>query len=227
MIQFTAAGHEADRLLLVGKSRTGKTSLARVLLRRAAEMDAPIVYLDPKGLNRTGYDVIDAGAFVGLSTASGAAQLRTLLGGHERRVTVHLSNMPKVKDADQFDAVCGAAFEHGNLLVVYDDAGGIEDGTPSYYVNRIATMGGERGVGFMPMVQRVYNIPRVFLTESSHIICFHFRDEKGRQRLAAEASPELAEACAPLQFQDFRFAWYRAATDEVTVYPPLPRGMVE
>ncbi|MGE0136099.1 MAG: hypothetical protein AB7L91_19085 [Dehalococcoidia bacterium] len=227
---FAAMGFDAERLLIAGKTGTGKSSL---LLEAIAPNVDRLLYISPKRDTPSGWPVLVASEFMGQPSAAGFLAEQLTLAP---RITVHFTSAPAGMRntaefyATQIDAVARAAFDHGNLLLVLDDVAMVVGTQPPGGLNDIVIAGRSRGVGFAGLTQRVHNIPRVFLDQATHVVAFRQQGKDDVDRLVRECHPDLAAASA-LGLPDTsrgervgEFIWYDDRTTTVHLPKRLSRA---
>ena len=207
---FNASGREAERMVIVGMTRSGKTTKLKEIAQLAREGSADIVYFDVKGLNDLGYPIVP------VETVATPEALTEALTANQGAITVQLQ--PFGEAVEQLDSIARAAFVRGNLLFILDDAMGVEGARASKWVNNIITQGGARGVGFIAVVQRVHWVPIIFLTEAGHIIAFQIHGEEDQKRLMAYGHPDLGAAGG---LQKYEYLWYSLDDRRVVAYAPI------
>lgn len=215
-IVWRATGADAQRIAIVGKSGSGKTTLAAPLARQATRC----AWLDIKGLNEPGFDTVRSCTSIleaGETSEARASALARDLDEHGR-VAYQLAARPDLKDEEQADAVAQAAYTLGNVLLALDDAQGVLSAAPPYWINRAASMGRARGVGFMAVMTRPAHIPAVLRTEAEHLVLFRLQGDRDLDRLVAEAGPEAAGAA---HLQRFHYLWFDRDSETVQAFKPL------
>lgn len=214
---FVSTGKDAQRAFLCGQTRSGKTTLAISLANEAQRA----VWLDVKRENDPRWPVVPATEF--LYAGGSHARMETLSArlAETPRIVVQMADLPAVSDEDQLEAVAEAAFHLGNVLFILDDAMGVMESRPSYYLNRILTMGASRGCGFMAIAQRVHRIPLVFITEAQHVISFVVYGGADEERLVREVDPAFAGV---RDLPQRHFIWCDRPAKTVQVFTPL-RGV--
>jgi len=169
-----------ERVFLTGRTRSGKTFLARNLL-------APIerlIMLDPKGtLADWRLDPWDR-------------ESRRLLD-HGEPVRARVALPPTAEDDEDFwNEVLFACWNAGNVTVYVDEVyllKPMDHGTYPSYLSRVYTGGGERGIGAWATAQRPTLIPLTLMTEATHVFAFRLLREDDRVTLAKNTHPAMEE----------------------------------
>lgn len=212
---FVAQGFDADRMLIAGKTGSGKTSL---FLEAVAPNVDRMIFISPKREALGGWPVLSAAQFLGIRSRPAFLAEQFALSP---RIVVHLTRVEaggsrSVVDlyGTQIDAVANAAFELGNCLLVLDDVAMVVGAQPPLALNDVVIAGRSQGVGFVGLTQRVHNIPRVFLDQAMHVVAFRQQGAEDVARLAREVNPALA-AASDLNLPDTsrgervgEFIWY-------------------
>jgi len=196
---------EGERAVIIGATGSGKTVMARALLR-----DVPrLVVLDPKGT---------LGKW-GLEEWNEDTQQR-LYDREPVRVRVVLEGG---RDSEKFwESVLQEVYEATDLVAYIDEAYGINDSTkPGPWLNAVWTRGREFRETGIAATQRPRNIPRVFLTEAEHYFIFTLRHPEDRKYVAGFIAPELEE-----KVPDKHGFWYFNVNQDKPIYvPSLPKDL--
>jgi DNA helicase HerA-like ATPase len=153
-----------QRMVLLGGSGTGKTTLAKALLGAYRGF---VLAIDPKGTlggpkGLEGYVIV--------RSPSG---LRRIRRGYDR---VIYRPGPVYSDLRSYDEVYRWAYERGKLLVYTDEIYSTMRGTRSPDWQRACiTSGRELGVAMISSTQRPKGIDPRLLSESESIACFKLR----------------------------------------------------
>lgn len=209
---FRAAGEDAQRMVIVGATGSGKTTKAREIVELARAGHADVVYFDVKGLNDFGFPVVSA------ESIADPEALTKALDDEETNGAITVMLDPFGDPIEQLDTAARSAFVRGNLLFVLDDAMGVEGSKVSKWIGNIITQGRARGVGFLAIVQRIHWVPLIFLTEAEHIVTFEIHGEADRDRLERDGHPELAAAGG---LQRFEYLWYSREDRSVVAFAPI------
>lgn len=197
-----------DRVLICGKTGSGKTYLARHLLGNAPRL----ICLDPKG-RLDDWRLTDADR----STAEGRAALRDLAAGKPSRLRYRLP-MDDDTGAAWEDAI-GAGFEAGDCVIYIDELYGVvEPGSRAPAILSAAyTRGREYGVGVWSATQRPVWVPLFAISEADHYFCFRLTLAEDRKRMAAFMGPQVEEVISA----EHGFFYARAADDAPRFFQSL------
>lgn len=200
-----------DRLLLVGKTRSGKSTVAAYLF---SLFRVQRVLIDPKGEWQV------RGAVVVRSPA----QLEQAL---DRAPLIRY--VPARADRDEWEQVYAVLFERRRLFVWTDEAASVsEAGWQPRGLRLLQMQGAGLGLGHMACTQRPVKIAPELRSEAEHVMVFapplarpddlaSVADELGLGRDQLRA--ELAE------LPPHGFLWFERRTGETTVCPPLPEHL--
>jgi len=163
-----------ERMLIVGATGSGKTTLARKLLQSYDE-DQAIIVIDPKCT----YETQDERYKLVRSPFS----LRWL----GRAKLIHYKPDKDHQDVRSYDKVYEWAFRRRNILVYTDETYLTMNANRSPDAQRACvTCGRELGVGMIFATQRPSGIDLRIYTESEHKICFYLAHDDDRKRMAQE-----------------------------------------
>ncbi len=161
-----------ERMLLVGKTRTGKTTLAMQILPHYQHVLAidPLHVLRPK--LPPGYTV--AGSPQGLPLAA----LRSKLILYQPR--------PEHMNWASYDAVYRWAFDRKNTMIYTDEGLRVmrANGQAPPYMEACYTAGRQRGVGMITCTQRPAKVDLRVMSEAEHYVCFQLKLRADRERMA-------------------------------------------
>lgn len=193
-----------EHIFIAGRTGSGKTTLARYLLREVRRL----IVCDSKG------------TLSNWSTHEwGRAARRALMNGQDIRIRV----VPPVELADTTDFwndIFLHAYSAGGVRVYVDELGAIMRNAQNapHYFNVILSRGREFHVSACTVTQRPASVPLLALSEASHYFCFRLNLRDDRQRMAQFMGEEVlenikdkygfwyfgAELNAPQYFKDLR-----------------------
>lgn len=98
---------------------------------------------------------------------------------------------PTNGSVEDFDAVCGWVFDHGNIFLIVDEAPAYVTAStiPQNYAD-IIRMGSTRGVGVVSLTQRPRDAHNTLISEADFIISFRLQLETDCQKIAQVVGPE-------------------------------------
>lgn len=206
-----------DRLLFVGSTRSGKSTIAMYFFSR---FRVQRVLIDPKGEWQ-----VD-----GCVTVRSPAELAAVL---ERGPIVRY--VPSHDSPEEWEAVYGLLFDHGKrsrrgLVILTDECSSVGDANkyPRGF-KLIQKQGAGLGIGHMVLDQRPKEIPRTAITEATHIFLVAppllTDDLDTIARQLREPAAKLADDLAG--FPPHGFLWFDRRADELIECPPLTPAMIE
>lgn len=154
-----------DRVLVVGKTGSGKTYASRLLLTKYPR----VLYLD--SLHRLEMEV------------SSKEQANEFMQADRFQVCVD--------DNDVFTDLVDAHFTDGDFVIYIDEVYGIcppQKAIPEI-INRIWTRGRGNGIGAWAATQRPTWLPIFLLSEAEHYLIFRLQVEDDRKKLAKIVGP--------------------------------------
>ena len=204
-----------ERILFLGRTRSGKTFLARYLMRGLKRFAA----LDPKGsLGKWKLQTWDKDS-------------RKLLRDGEP-VRVRIESEPGVDPVDYWESVLRELYdiglETGQLFIYLDETFLLSDGNGTRYpraLRDIWTTGGEKGIGAAAATQVPRFIPKYLITEAEHIFLFRLTLKEHRDYVADSTDDRLA---IPIPKEDRHgFYYYSIFADDPLYYRQYERAQGE
>ena len=198
-----------DRVLLVGKTRSGKSVFARHLM--AQMTGARRLLINVKGSETLGVEPVYDPAHIDWSAPL-------------------VDFIPRSMERDVFEEVYRGVFEHAGPRVVWlDEAmGPTRANYAPPHLDLLQQQGGGLGLGHFYLSQRPQNIAMSLRSEAEHIFMFGTTfTKRDRDVLGAEmglSGDQLAERMrqAADELGDYAFLWYDRNQGELTDCRPLP-----
>lgn len=158
-----------NRLLFVGKTRTGKTFLSNHLLKQFAERheNLQIILLDPKHERR----------IFGTGESLDAPKLVT-----KYHKNIKYQCFQAYHWNQELEDTVDSLLKRGEAIFDLDELGGIAtaNSVPSG-ITRLWTQGGGKGVGSWAKIQYPKRVPGVIKSQSEYIFMFRINPEEDRQ----------------------------------------------
>lgn len=173
-MQTTIKLKSNERVLITGKTGSGKTYLARYLTRAVRRL----VVLDAKGTLKSW----------GLEDYTTAARSKIVSGEPVRvRILPPFGGDP----LEFWDEALSVVYAAGNCTVYIDELYAVcpPNLRPSNVLWSLYTRGRELGVGIWASTQRPVWVPLFALSEAEHFFMFRLQLDEDRKRMAAFMSP--------------------------------------
>lgn len=166
-----------DRVTLIGKTGSGKTTLALHYVSRYAR----VVIVDPKArLVLAGWPIV-----------VGARAFEAAYPKHPRLVWRPAPTLPikaprgRPSQRTEFNDVCARIFKTGNTALYVDEVMLLADANDQPIAfNAILTMGRELRIPTWCATQRPSRIPPTVISEAEHVIVFALHRSKDRETVA-------------------------------------------
>lgn len=186
-----------DRVAFVGRTTTGKTYAARLLLLGAKRL----VVIDPKGRLSDEYRASKGEPLWNLAEPSDETD-RALAAGEPVRVRYRAP-----LDLD-YSTIFRRCYDAGNVIVYVDEVYGVtKNGQADQWLTALYTRGAELGIGVWAATQRPRRIPLIVLSESEWTLLFRLKLQVDREYMAEMIGPAALETLTDHQFWLYRESW--------------------
>lgn len=197
--------HSSDRVLVVGKTGSGKTYMSRILL---ADIDH-LTIIDTKNSLRSW-----------ASDPTAIRRVQEVIGirpsaNRTRHVPPALTDSRKL--LKWYDDILVSAYYEGDQIIYIDELFAVvPPKTPAPAgLTALYTRGREMGTGVWACTQRPTWIPLFALSESDHFFCFRLQLDEDRRRMSAFMGNEVLK----IPPDPYGFWYYHTAgTMEKAVY---------
>lgn len=192
----------SDRVAFVGKTGSGKTYAARLLLAHSQRL----VVCDPKGTLRGKW---------GLAEWS-AKTRRALANGKPVRVRIPAA----IGDIAHWEKLFALCMQAGNVTVYIDEVYGVLDAgnRPGAYLTALYTRGRELGIGVWAATQRPSWIPLFVLSEAEWFLAFRLQLEADAKRVGSLIGVD-ADALTSLKGHSFYL--YNSEWEQAELYSTI------
>lgn len=199
------------RVLVNGRTGSGKTQAAVWLLSQANFLSAPWIVLNQK---RT--KIID--------DIPGAQHVKNDFRPKKPGIYIY-HHIPDLDD-ESLEDLLWYAWARGDIGVYTDEGYMINPRSPA--LNALYTQGREKHIPMITLSQRPTKISRFAVSESDFFMLFHIQDKKDRELvrgyLPVDLEPLMGiEAGRARALPDFHSLYYDVAKNTVEIITPVPR----
>jgi len=193
------------RLLFIGKTRSGKSYLSRVLMNQFKKVkDLQIIIIDPK------HEIKKFGDGSSLEKPK-------LVTEYQDKLKVQV--FQTFEWLPSLDRMIDKVLKRGKAIVCFDELGGLATAShvPSG-ITRLWTQGGGKGVGAWSLIQFPKRVPLVIKSQSEHIFLFRINSKEDRKAIL-DFIPD--ERIVPKPLPNRYFWHYEEGNDAAQKFKPI------
>lgn len=201
----------SERLILIGKTGSGKSEWAKHLLRQISN-SYPVVIIDPKE------QWLGRRPIWAKGREPGTIDRPHLISKFNSSFRVQCLQ-PDEEDDDRLAVLCRSVLKHGNTFLFFDETEGIATANhvPSY-IRRIWKTGRSHGIGAWAATQVPTGIPKLFKSQAEHFVIFKVGDEDAKLASTLAHVPEEMVRKIP----KYHWIYYNTDMDHGELHPPIP-----
>lgn len=188
-----------DRVLVVGKTGSGKTYMSRILL---ADVERLTIIDTKNSLSSWGNE------------SNAIRALQGVIGIKSK--TARIRHVPPLATDQKklerwYNETLIGAYNEGDQIIYIDELFAVAPPktAPPLALTAMYTRGREHGIGVWSCTQRPVWIPLFALSESDHFFCFRLQLDEDRRRMAAFMGSEVLE----IPPDPYGFWYYHASGD--------------
>lgn len=203
----------SERWIILGKTGSGKTELAKYLLRVVSQK-MPVVIIDPKEYWLGAYPKWAS------RKEAGTIDKPHLINTFNPKYRVQLLQPdPDDKEDDRLARLCYDVLRKGNWFLYFDETEdiGTANSVPRH-IRRIWKTGRAKGVGAWISTQTPSGIPRIFKSQAEHFIAMKVGQQDND--LVASLVHSTHEQVAALK--PYEWLYYNTKMDTAQLMPPVP-----
>lgn len=186
----------SDRCLFIGRTGSGKTTLAKAILNSS---------------NVERYTVIDPKHM--FTPAKGVSIVPEYVSYYKKQVI--RNSQGNIVEEDAYRNALLQAWRRKNCIIYVDEATLVTRPRPILpEYGRVIRTGRERNVGIWSATQRPADIPSVLFTECEHIFCFQLTFDDDRKKVIRFTGDKAGKILRGLRGHDF--CYYNVLDDECT-----------
>ena len=205
----------SERRLFVGKTGSGKSVLARALLRAMNQRGWPIVIIDPSAMwMGKGNKQWDRGA--------GTLDRPKLVTRFDPKANVQLyvPSIPGWQDGG-LDAMMAGAMKRGNIVFYFDETNGLVTASQfSPEFARIVTQGRKHDVAVWAATQRPTRVPEILLSQAENWAIFRVITPGDRKKISEYTGSKVT---AQQRLEPFYWFHWTQSSDDATLMAPIPK----
>ena len=201
----------SERLILIGKTGSGKSEWAKHLLRQISN-SYPVVIIDPKE------QWLGRRPIWARGREPGTIDRPHLISKFNPKFRVQCLQ-PDEEDDDRLSVLCRSVLKQGNTFLFFDETEGIATANhvPSY-IRRIWKTGRSHGIGAWAATQVPTGIPKLFKSQAEHFVIFKVGDEDAKLASTLAHVPEEMVRKIP----KYHWIYYNTDMDHGELHPPIP-----
>ena len=204
----------SERWLFVGKTGSGKSYLARALLREMSRRGWPIVIVDPSAFWMGAHPKWDKG--------EGSIERPKLVTRFDpkARVQLYVPSIPGWQDPG-LDALMEACLKRGKLVLYFDETNGIVSANQySPWFARVVTQGRKHELAVWAATQRPTRVPEILLSQAENWAIFRVITPNDRKKIAEYTGSKLTRQ---ERLEPFFWFYWNQQSDDATLMAPIPK----
>ena len=204
----------SERWLFVGKTGSGKSYLARALLREMSRRGWPVVIVDPSAFWMGKNPKWDKG--------EGSIERPKLVTRFDpkARVQLYVPSIPGWQDPG-LDALMDACLKRGKLVLYFDETNGIVSANQySPWFARVVTQGCKHELAVWAATQRPTRVPEILLSQAENWAIFRVITPNDRKKISEYTGSKVT---AQQRLEPFYWFYWNQANDDATLMAPIPK----
>lgn len=204
----------SERWLFVGKTGSGKSYLAKGLLREMSRRGWPVVIVDPSAFWMGKNPKWDKG--------EGSIERPKLVTRFDprARVQLYVPSIPGWADPG-LDALMAGCMKRGKLVLYFDETNGLVSASQfSPWFARVVTQGRKHELAVWAATQRPTRVPEILLSQAENWAIFRVITPQDRKKIAEYTGSKIT---AQQRLEPFYWFYWNQQNDDATLMAPIPK----